>query len=67
MIVNGLTKALNKTPFQRFVGLISLNNQEKQLDLIYRINDLKERIKDINLIVIFTHTRNLKIRFVTTG
>ena len=72
MIADGLTKALNKTPFRRFVEIVGLDNQEERLDLIRRRNDLKERIQEtrsegISLVVTFTHARDLGIRPVTTG
>jgi hypothetical protein len=72
MMADGLTKALNRTPFRRFVEMVGLDDQEKRLDLIRRMDDLKERIQEtrsggISSVVTFTHARDLGIRPVTTG
>jgi hypothetical protein len=42
LIADGLTKALSRGPFDRFVGMIGLVEQEERLKLIQREEDLKK-------------------------
>jgi hypothetical protein len=44
MIADGLTKALNRAVFERFVEAIGLDDQEKRLGLIRREEDLRDRL-----------------------
>jgi hypothetical protein len=46
-MADGLTKALSQGPFDRFVGMISLVEQEERLKLIQREEDLKEQLKEL--------------------
>ena len=47
MIVDGLTKALSKIIFKRFVEMVGLKDQEERLGLIRREEELKEHIKEL--------------------
>jgi hypothetical protein len=41
-MADGLTKALHREPFDRFVSQIGLVDQKERLELIRREEDLKE-------------------------
>jgi hypothetical protein len=47
MMADGLTKALSRGPFDRFIGMIGLEEQEQRLKLIQREEDLKEQLKEL--------------------
>jgi len=45
MAADGLTKALGKQVFQRFIDLVGLIDLEKRLSLLRREEQLKEQLK----------------------
>jgi hypothetical protein len=47
LMADGLTKALSQGPFDRFIGMIGLEEQEQRLKLIQREEDLKEQLKEL--------------------
>src|SRR5438045_4380837 len=47
MVVDGLTKALGKALFQRFMEMVGLEDQERRLCLIRREDELKEHLKEL--------------------
>jgi hypothetical protein len=47
LMADGLTKALSRGPFDRFVGMIGLVEQKERLKLIQREEDLKEQLKEL--------------------
>jgi hypothetical protein len=47
LMADGLTKALSRGPFDRFIGMIGLEEQEQRLKLIQREEDLKEQLKEL--------------------
>ena len=46
-MADGLTKALSRGPFDQFIGMIGLEEQEQRLKLIQREEDLKEQLKEL--------------------
>ena len=48
-MADGLTKALSRGPFDRFIGMIGLKEQEQRLKLIQREENLKEQLKELKL------------------
>jgi hypothetical protein len=40
-------RALSRGPFNRFIGMIGLEEQEQRLKLIQREEDLKEQLKEL--------------------
>jgi hypothetical protein len=47
LMADGLTKALSQGPFDRFIGMIGLEEQEEKLKLIQREEDLREQLKEL--------------------
>jgi hypothetical protein len=47
MMADGLTKALPRAPFDQFVGMIGLEDQEQRLKSIRREEDLREQLKEL--------------------
>ena len=46
-MADGLTKALSRGSFDRFIRMIGLKEQEQRLKLIQREEDLKEQLKEL--------------------
>ncbi len=64
-MANGLTKALNRQMFTRFVDILGLNDQRGRLKAIRRQEDLKKllvqrRQQEGQYTVAFAHERDLK-------
>ena len=64
MIADGLTKALNKALFQRFLDMIGLEDQG-ELTLMPRKDELKDkliemRLGEIHHMITFTYSRDLE-------
>src|SRR6266436_2742762 len=47
LMADGLTKALSRGPFDRFIGMIGLEEQEEKLKWIRREEDLREQLKEL--------------------
>ena len=46
-MADGLTKALSRGPFDRFIRMIGLEEQELRLILVQREEELKEQLKEL--------------------
>ena len=65
MMADGLTKALSRQIFTRFVDMLGLSDQRGRLEVIRRQEDLKEllverRQQENQYIVAFLHCRDLR-------
>jgi predicted ABC-class ATPase len=47
MIADGLTRALSRVPFTRFVRMIGLEDLAKRLELIQRQDDLQDQLEEL--------------------
>jgi hypothetical protein len=47
MMVDGLTKALSRGPFDQFIDMIELMDQKERLKSIWREEDLREQLKEL--------------------
>jgi hypothetical protein len=57
MMADGLTKALNKAVFHRFIELLGLEDIKERLVLIRRCDELREQLEEQENVAAFTHKR----------
>ena len=57
MMADGLTKALNKVVFHRFITLLGLEDIKERLVLIRRCDELRTQLGEQENVVAFTHKR----------
>jgi len=63
-IADGLTKALGKVRFQKFTGMIGLEDLTERLALIRRQDELKDQLQEMKSqekqeVAAFAHSRDL--------
>jgi hypothetical protein len=57
MMADGLTKALNKAVFHRFIELLGLEDIKERLVLIRRCDELRAQLGEQENVAAFTHKR----------